>query len=183
MQQHFDIFQEITADKKFCPPMTCIDDRDEIESIVDWDHLQDAPCINDDGEAVVVIGYYKKTEDGKNIFFTRAVTFSSKTSQKAYLQKHPEAGYDVIILHSDVDEDGQPFIAKEDQYIGCIKVDGMLDETLAVQSTAREKRIYGEITKDIALPMDGKIRIFEANFPEKKAVKKRRRRKTLKEAA
>lgn len=180
MQQHFDIFQEITADKKFCPPMKCIDDREEIEAMIDWEKLPETPCINDDGDAIVVIGYYKKTEDGKNIFFTRVITFSSKTGQKAYLQKHQESGYDVIILRSLVDGDGNPIFDKKQQYITCIKVEGTLTETLSVQHTAREKRIYGEITKDISLPLDGKIRIFEADFIEKKVVKKRRKRKTTK---
>lgn len=182
MQQHFDVFQEITADKKFCPPMKCIDDREEVESMIDWETIQDAPCINDDGEAIVVIGYYKKTEDGKNIFFTRAVTFSSKTGQKAYLQHHPEERYDIIALHSDIDGDGKPIEGDHEKYIACIKVEGQLEETLANPTSTRDKRIYGEITKDIALPMDGKIRIFEASFIEKKVVKKRRRR-TIKKAA
>lgn len=183
MQQHYEIFQEVNADKKFCPPMTCIDDREEIESMIDWGSIKDAPCINDDGEAIVVIGYYKKTEDGKNIFFTRVVTFSSKTHQKAYIQHRPEERYDIIALYTCIDGEGNPIWNEHDRYIACIKVEGTLKETLAMQTTARDRRIYGEITKDIALPMDGKIRIFEADFIEKKAVKKRRKRKTTKAAA
>lgn len=181
MQEHFNIFQEITADRKFCPNLECTADRDDIINLVDWDRIDEAEDMNSNGEAALVLGYYKLRENGsKTKYFTRVITIDSKTNQKVLLQHHPEEKYDLIMMHADMDETGKPLVDIADQIIGCIKVSGPVAETLVNHDgTPNETRVFGEIMKDIALPVDGKIRIFETHIPSKKKPAKKRGRKSL----
>ena len=184
MQEYFNVFWELMADRKFCPKIECIDSRDEMINLVDWEHLGDATDMNNNGEAALVVGYYKKRENGSETkFFTRVLTIDTKTNQHALLQKHPEEKYDLILLHSDVDENGKPYEDEADKIIGCIKVEGPIAETLVNRDgSPKVNRLLGEIMKDIALPIDGKVRIFEMHIPEKKK-KAATKKRSLKRAA
>lgn len=182
-KEDFNIFWEIMADRKFCPKIECIDNRDEMINLVDWEHLSDAADMNNNGEAALVIGYYKKRDNGSETkFFTRVLTVDTKTNQQVLLQKHPEERYDLVLLYSDVDEDGNPLEDEADKILGCIKVEGPIAETLVNRDgSPKVNRLLGEIMKDIALPIDGKVRIFEMHIPEKK--KKAAKKSTRKRVA
>lgn len=172
MRQDFNIFLETDTDKEFCPKMEITDEPEKIKELVDWDKLDKAPCVNDDGEAMVVIGYYKQETAESHVKFHRCYTISSKTKQKVYHQ-HKD-GYDMILFRAMTDEGGKPLETIEKQVVGVLKINGKIVETMKKGEDAPndEKRMYMELVRDMSLPIDGKLRVFVTIIPKKKSKKK-----------
>lgn len=183
MKEDFDVFQEKDVDKDFCPKMECTDNKEEIYDLVDWASLEESECINDDGEAMVVLGYFKQASEHSYVKFHRYFTLSSKTKKKIYLQHHKKDGYDLLLLFTDTDAEGKTLEDPDDQCVVCIKVKGSINETMkpAEDAPVEQRRMYKELVQDMSVPMDRKLHVFVAGFYKK--AKKRKSKKSEKKAA
>ena len=176
MQQDFDVFQEKDTDKDFCPKMEITDDKEMIYDLVDWSSLEEAEDVNDNGEAMVVLGYFKQLTEQSFVKFHRCFTMSSKTKQKILLQHHKKDGYDLILFIADTDADGKPLEDADDKCVACIKVDGTVSETMkeGEDTPVEQRRMYKELVQDMSVPMNEKLRVFVASFLSKPKKKKRK---------
>lgn len=180
MKEDFDIFQEKDIDKEFCPKMECTDNKEEIYDLVDWAGLEEAEDVNDNGEAMIVLGYFKQASEHSYVKFHRCFTISSKTKQKVRLQHHKKEGYDLLLCFADTDAEGKELEDPDDKCVVAIKVKGPVSETMKPSENApvEQRRMYKELVQDMSVPMNNKLRVFVAGFykkPKKKKAKEEER--------
>lgn len=173
MFQDFDVFWEKDVDKQYCPKMTYIDDSEKIFDLVDWNNKMEN--INSEGEAMVVLGYYRQEKPESPVKFHRCFTISSKTHKSVYLQHHTNNGYDLIIFRADTDAKGGALAELDDQCLVCIKVDGAINETMVKSDdmSPETRRMFRELVHDMSIPINGELRVFSVKMKKKKQKKSR----------
>lgn len=149
----FDIFQEKKADRKYCPPMECLDGDEDIRNLVDWSRIGTAGDMNSHGSATTVIGYWKPEDGRRYPTFSRYFTIGTKEKDPAFLQDC--GSYSLVLLGGN----------DQASCRGLIRVEGTVKEILREEDAAiHEKRIRGEIMRDLSIPIDSELRIYEASF-------------------
>lgn len=161
----FDIFKIDQANRK-CPEMEYIT-SEETFKLLDYEqfikeNVWSVTC-RTKHRAMVVLGYWKETggldkRGNKAIGFIKYLVINIRKEQMLYLQKHE--GYQLLVLRTKVDKNGDPIPNIHDQIKGAIKIDGYLVKEKP--NTRRTNSLIKYLTKDLSRPRDCGIFIFSA---------------------
>ena len=158
--------------------MKYYESKDSI-NLINWDNLASSEEVNKTcygNNAIVVIGYYRQESNDKKPFFVRQIV--ADTKEHMLLQHHED--YDLVILITDHDKEGNSIEDIWNKVKGVIKIDGRLKEEFTDRGP-ESRKVWGVIAHQISVT-DGSMRAFSASFIEKEKPKKqtsRKRKKSL----
>lgn len=182
----YNIFKFEKSEKEYCPDMIPLA-RKETMTILNMEEFnKNKTDVNNDGNAMVVIGYWKPWEkDETQQKYVSYITIDAREKegiQHIYMLECKDKT--LMVMQTTTDTKGCSISDEEEQIKGSLMIKGVCKEEFTDDSD-KSRRMLMRLSNDLSLPPDKSLRVFSATFlpGQKPNKRKKRNKKTTQEKA